>query len=201
MGDIVIELLPNQTPKTVANFVELATGAREFEIAALGRKEGRRIAELFAPDDRLPSVATITVGGLKYGYPGEIIDLMGLNNTRMAHNGGTRVGYRSHAAFEKRTFYELQPAMLVPHLQHSREEAWRRDSFAYDVLKGLLDDPRFRDLYRLAEVRRTTPGGIVSVVAWYEAGFLARLARSTRYEIYFAPSAAARLASSGVIVQ
>jgi hypothetical protein len=102
--------------------------AREFEIAVLGRKEGRRIAELFTPGDRLPSVATITVGGLKYGYPGEIIDLMGLNNTRMAHNGGMRIGYRSHAAFEKRTFYDLHPTMLVPHSRHSREEAWKRPS-------------------------------------------------------------------------
>ena len=28
-GDIVIELFPNHAPKTVANFVELASGARE----------------------------------------------------------------------------------------------------------------------------------------------------------------------------
>ena len=30
LGDIKIELFPNQAPKTVANFVELATGAREW---------------------------------------------------------------------------------------------------------------------------------------------------------------------------
>jgi hypothetical protein len=75
------------------------------------------------------------------------------------------------------------------------------ETFVEDVLKGLLDDPQFRGLYRLANVRRTTPHGVVSVVAWYEVGFLTRLARSNRYEIYFVPSAAARLASSGVIVQ
>ena len=28
MGDITIELFPNQTPKTVKNFVDLATGAK-----------------------------------------------------------------------------------------------------------------------------------------------------------------------------
>jgi peptidyl-prolyl cis-trans isomerase A (cyclophilin A) len=28
MGDVVIELFPNHTPKTVANFVELAAGMR-----------------------------------------------------------------------------------------------------------------------------------------------------------------------------
>ena len=30
MGDIVIELFPNHAPKTVANFVELATGVKEW---------------------------------------------------------------------------------------------------------------------------------------------------------------------------
>ena len=30
LGDIVIELYPNHAPKTVANFVELATGAKEW---------------------------------------------------------------------------------------------------------------------------------------------------------------------------
>ena len=30
LGDIKIELFPNHAPKTVANFVELATGAREW---------------------------------------------------------------------------------------------------------------------------------------------------------------------------
>lgn len=30
MGDIVIELFPNHAPKTVANFVELASGQREW---------------------------------------------------------------------------------------------------------------------------------------------------------------------------
>ena len=38
MGDIVIELFPNHAPKTVANFVELATGAKEWVIQILARK-------------------------------------------------------------------------------------------------------------------------------------------------------------------
>lgn len=38
LGDIVIELFPNHTPKTVANFVELATGAREWTDPRTGEK-------------------------------------------------------------------------------------------------------------------------------------------------------------------
>jgi peptidyl-prolyl cis-trans isomerase A (cyclophilin A) len=38
MGDIVIELFSNQAPKTVANFVELATGAKEWLDPNIGEK-------------------------------------------------------------------------------------------------------------------------------------------------------------------
>ena len=38
MGDIVIELFPNHAPKTVANFVELATGAKEWTDPRDGKK-------------------------------------------------------------------------------------------------------------------------------------------------------------------
>jgi peptidyl-prolyl cis-trans isomerase A (cyclophilin A) len=38
LGDIVIELFPNHAPKTVANFVELATGAREWVDPRTGEK-------------------------------------------------------------------------------------------------------------------------------------------------------------------
>lgn len=37
-GDIVIELFPNHAPKTVANFVELATGKREWVDPRTGEK-------------------------------------------------------------------------------------------------------------------------------------------------------------------
>ncbi len=38
MGDIVIDLFPNHAPKTVANFVELATGEREWTHPKSGKK-------------------------------------------------------------------------------------------------------------------------------------------------------------------
>ena len=38
MGDIVIDLFPNHAPKTVANFVELATGQHEWTHPKSGKK-------------------------------------------------------------------------------------------------------------------------------------------------------------------
>ncbi|MGW1762562.1 peptidylprolyl isomerase [Streptomyces sp. NPDC002073] len=42
-GDIEIELLPNHAPKTVRNFVELATGAREWTNPETGAKSTDRL--------------------------------------------------------------------------------------------------------------------------------------------------------------
>jgi hypothetical protein len=161
----------------------------EFDIAELGRERGSQAESLFSTLDPKPSIGTITVGGFKYAYSGEVVDLMGLNNTRMAHNGGNRIGFRSHAAFELRTFYELKPALIIPLVQHSESlsAVGKRVSFVDVVLKGLLDDPRFRDTYRLAEVRKATPAGMVAIAAWYEREFLRRLMQSKEFEVVIPP--------------
>lgn len=45
MGDIVIDLFPNHAPKTVANFVELATGQREWVHPKTGKKSSDNLYE------------------------------------------------------------------------------------------------------------------------------------------------------------
>ena len=43
LGDIVIELVPDHAPKTVANFVELATGAKEWTDPRSGKKSNENL--------------------------------------------------------------------------------------------------------------------------------------------------------------
>jgi peptidyl-prolyl cis-trans isomerase A (cyclophilin A) len=43
LGDITIELFPNQAPKTVANFTELATGKREWVDPRTGEKSNANL--------------------------------------------------------------------------------------------------------------------------------------------------------------
>jgi peptidyl-prolyl cis-trans isomerase A (cyclophilin A) len=43
LGDIVIELFPNHAPKTVANFVELASGAKEWTDPRTGEKTSAKL--------------------------------------------------------------------------------------------------------------------------------------------------------------
>jgi arabinofuranosyltransferase len=165
----------------------------EFDIASAGRARGTEANALFHTLHPHPSIGTITVGGLKYAYEGDVIDLMGLNNTRMAHNGGSRVGLRSHAAFEKQTFYELNPRLVVPLVQFSDGLAAMdaRNSLSSAMvalaLKGLLDDPEFRKRYQLAEVRTSTGEGEVRLAAWYDRAFLAEIDRSGKFEVVTKP--------------
>jgi peptidyl-prolyl cis-trans isomerase A (cyclophilin A) len=42
-GDIEVRLLPNHAPKTVKNFVELASGTREWTHPATGRRDKQRL--------------------------------------------------------------------------------------------------------------------------------------------------------------
>ena len=111
--------------------------------------------------------------------------MMGLNNTKMAHNDGDRIGLRGHSAFETHTFYELKPAVIVPLVQHSDglTTAGERVLFVDLVLKGLLQDKRFHEAYRLAEVRKTTSVGVVSLAAWYDRELLSNLAHSGNFQI------------------
>jgi hypothetical protein len=157
----------------------------EFDIAAAGRRMGTNSNVLFEHVRPRPDIGTITVGGLQYTYDGPVVDLMGLNNTKMAHNGGRRIGFRAHAAFEKDTFYELKPTIVVPLVQHSLSLTTSGEPamFVDAVLKGLLQEPRFQKTYRLAEVRKTTRNRDVRLAGWYERTFLTDLARSGEYVI------------------
>jgi hypothetical protein len=152
----------------------------EFDIAAIGRQRGSDVAAIFDGIRPMPDVATIAVGGFKYAYPGEVVDLMGLNNRAVALNGGNRVGLRSHAAFETHTLYELNPTVVAPLVQYSTDlqSAEQRRVFVDMVLKGVLQEKRFQAMYRLAEVRRSTPSGSIAFAAWYDNEFLRELERA-----------------------
>jgi hypothetical protein len=163
--------------------------ANQFEIAKSGRDLGDFARELFAAQVTLPSIGAITAGGLKYTYPGEIVDLMGLNNTLMAHNGGKRIGIKNHAAFEAVTFYQLEPAILDPIVLKSGEigPLARPNSFDNRVLRELTIESRFLERYNLAEVRSATATGNTSLMAWYRIDFLQSLEASRQFAIVQMP--------------
>jgi hypothetical protein len=160
----------------------------EFELAKKGRDAGLFLAQLFTPLPELPKIGVVRAGGIKYTYPGEVIDLMGLNNLLMAHNGGDRLGEKNHAAFEKSTFYELQPDLVSAEIVSKRD--WQYQAIvlkkSWDntvALKGLYDDSTFLKQYVYAKVERKDAEMGKALVGWFRKQYLEELGSSGDFQI------------------
>jgi hypothetical protein len=126
----------------------------------------------------------VVVGGIKYTYEGVIVDLMGLNNVRMAHSPGSRKGYKNHAAFNKDVFFEQRPDLIVPKLIAPDVRTNIIDNPWYEgLLRGLLHDERFVVLYDPVAIRRIDAADPERLFAYFRKDFLSELRRSGRYEI------------------
>jgi arabinofuranosyltransferase len=110
----------------------------EFEISKTGRLMGIKLNQTFDGMDRLPNVGSITAGGISRTYEGTIFDLMGLNNSDMAHKSGDRNGFKNHAIFDKEIFLGWPIDILL-----SSPEGWGMDV----ALKGLVRDDRFTEMF------------------------------------------------------
>ncbi len=136
----------------------------EFRLASMGRQEGKLLTELFSQLPEFPTVGVSAAGGFAYTYRGATIDLMGLNNTEMAHASDVKVGLKNHAAFYIPTFFSLQPAVFHGYTHGSKvvsafyteeNDTMPLDENAYDfeerfvfrLYKGLFYEARFQEEY------------------------------------------------------
>ncbi|MFN5416094.1 MAG: hypothetical protein ACK5B9_03485 [Flavobacteriia bacterium] len=83
--------------------------ANEWEIAIEGRKNAKNLNTFFQDIKRLPVQGVYTAGGSAFFYKGETIDLLGLNNSKIAHSKKNKFAPKNHAAFNKKIFYEMHP--------------------------------------------------------------------------------------------
>ncbi len=134
----------------------------EFRIAQQGRETGAALDAMFGDLDQPPTVATITAGGSKVAYPGTVYDLMGLNNTEMAHAPGPRTGYKNHTAFNRDVFYGWHPDILL---------CGEDPDFDAKVLKSLPSEERFKQLYCKITMHRHDR----EVRAYYSYAFIERV--------------------------
>jgi hypothetical protein len=131
------------------------TGSLEHEIttAQEGQEVARSMNQLFS--GVLPSVGVIRAGAVALAYDGEVYDLIGLNNTAMAHSPGERKGLKNHAAFNADVFFDQRPALMLPAaLPPETDIKSLQEKLTWDnaVLKGLLVDPRFTAAYDLVTI-------------------------------------------------
>ncbi len=167
---------------------------QEFVLARDGRELGGLLTEVHAD---LPSVGSIAVGGVQFGYRGSINDLMGLNNVEMARHPGDRRGIKNHAAFSAEVFYRQLPEIVVPIIMRPEEEldagGWRK-ALAFYVnhrwillpLRNLPREARFQQKYVLAVVRRQTGQG-PWLAGYYRRDYIEHVHRAGLHEVLVLP--------------
>lgn len=133
----------------------------DFLFAKEGRVRAAGIAAMFAPpataaagstQAKLPSMGLFAAGGTGYAYPGEKIDLLGLNSVAMGHSKSDRLGVtKNHSAFDAEVFYQLRPEMI----DCTESILVEADFFT----RGLLRTPRFHEEYVYGKLGRLDPPG------------------------------------------
>jgi hypothetical protein len=86
----------------------------EWDIAVYGRSNSTKLNDFFKSNEKLPSQGVLVAGGTAYGYNGETIDLLGLNNTKMAHADKIKDRNlpKNHASFNPNVYFELSPDLF-----------------------------------------------------------------------------------------
>lgn len=147
---------------------------REFSIADAGIRRGCLLNSLFADAPRVPNMGVIVAGGIARTYEGPLTDLMGLNNTTVAHYPGNREGTKNHAAFELGVFPELNVDAIddvIDGISHF--------PFVDKVLKHLFETSSFASEWRYGRLTNLSNG--VSADLWFRKGYLDSLKASNTY--------------------
>ncbi len=157
----------------------------EYSIVERDRALGYQLNRTFPATER-PSLGVVAAGAIALAYDGEVIDMMGLNNSTMAHAEGDRKGRKNHAAFNKDVLLEQRPDILAPGpvqslealaAAHRQQVARLEENPAEDVLKGLRSEERFLELYELG-VLEAESGMLVG--GWFLKSYLPEL-RGQKY--------------------
>ena len=126
----------------------------DFSFAESHRKESELLNKFFDYTPK-PSFGRIWAGGYAYAYSGPTVDLMGLNNTLMAHATKEKIGLKNHAAFDKNTFYLLKPDLLISVIVEDtsnfilpENSSDFDNSFDNNAMKNIFRDEQFINLYQ-----------------------------------------------------
>jgi hypothetical protein len=124
----------------------------EFGLAVDRLQTGEILSRIFQGEPK-PTVGVIAAGGIARTYDGYVIDLLGLNNTLVAHSERRRYGPKNHASFSTQAFYRLSPDLfeawaLTPPLLDPGEP-----SPSFDELTHYIRiEPAFQQSYEIVEL-------------------------------------------------
>jgi hypothetical protein len=129
-----------------------------YELTHRGILSGQYIQEIFSSSTSadLPTLGASAAGGYKMGYPGTVIDTMGLNFTPMAHHDGDKKGERGHASFSKEIFWQYPVDLLEPTLCPASKPPVNKylnpGNWVFEIYQRLFTDRAFKQKYRFVAI-------------------------------------------------
>ncbi|MEC9375143.1 MAG: hypothetical protein VYA80_02085 [Pseudomonadota bacterium] len=163
--------------------------AHLYELTHRGILTGQYIQEIFndSQNIQLPTIGVSAAGGYKMGYPGLVIDTMGLNFTPMAHHKGNKRGTRGHASFNKEIFWQNATDLVEPTLcppkgppvnRHDDPENW-----LFQIYQNLFVEEIFKQSYQFIAIQSPDSGGWLCT--YIKKDLLQSLESNGAYEIVY----------------
>lgn len=160
-------------------------------------KSGQELAIFlndFFADSELPHVSVIAAG-MAYKYEGKTFDLLGLNNTKMAHSNLKIKGFKNHDGFNKQVFFEVRPDFIYDALPAKIVSS--DDKIIVDINsnefkskfinKGLDEiwfDPVFQEFYKPVVISKNSTDK--NIFTWAGEHYLQKL-DPNKYSIKYIP--------------
>lgn len=129
--------------------------SHEFALAQSGRSKSERLNKFFSyEDDGYPEIGVLTAGGSAYAYLGKTNDLLGLNNSEMAHFeevGVSSNGPKNHSGFKQEVFFKQEPDIFFLSLEILENDDPRLyepltiGEFSREVFKSIDSNPEFEN--------------------------------------------------------
>ena len=160
-------------------------------------KDGQELAEFlnnFFDESQLPHISVIAAG-MAYKYNGKTFDLMGLNNTKMAHSEHKMRGFKNHDAFNKKVFFESSPdfiydglpAVVLRDTNKITVDIYNDEFKSKFINRGLDEiwfDEKFQAVYKPVTITKKQTDE--HILTWANIEYLQNL-DSTRYFIKYIP--------------
>jgi len=123
-----------------------------WEIAVENRNQSAQLNRFFGILAHYPSQGVSAAGASAFAYKGITIDLLGLNNTAMAHADQIKDqnAPKNHASFNKEVFFSQKPDLFWvsgAFVKNGYCDSLVISNYFSIIYKNIQQDPRFKNQY------------------------------------------------------
>lgn len=167
------------------------TNRVNYDLVPVQRNNGRQLRSIFA--GQLPRIGIAAAGAIAYTYHGPVDDLMGLNDTRLAHAAPVKVNYapKGHQSFNEDLFFRYPPDILLPlsrpsgqplQLEEIGNVNLSEDDFENEIFQSVFNERSFWRSFELAAVRRNNGPALVCI-GYFRRDYLETLLHGHAYTL------------------